>query len=507
MQRPHPHLGKRKRTSQESLIHFDSLLHPNSHHHFIHLSALSPTPTTMVSRGERFEIDLDSHADGPLASHKSAGKGKQMLTPAFVGDIKERPATKQPEAPSLAAATSASTGFPPPKKRSRFTASKESGRSAASNDGPTPQKPPSQLQATAPEMTPVFEQDERALIHQENEQRLAAMTEAEIEQERRELLDVLSPSLIHRLLKRANLDDGRGDTGIEPPCDVSEGAVVKTSQGEVAAGMPSQSALPSAPDLKTAQEPEPKPEVQPKASSIKAQQPPLPFDPDAPPTLPPADLHPASAKTPLPPARPIHFPPVPPPTTPLPDLDPAAADFPARLHETYFPTLAPDPSKLAWMAPLPAPDSAADQTSAYSPTLAALPPSALRFDFSGRLLTPRAARRLPTTLGLHHHSAAPEAAGYSVPELARLARSAVPAQRCLAFQTLGRVLFRLGRGEWGDEGAEVPMGLWRCVEEGGVLPTLQLAAARERGPISVRNYALEALWNWQRGGGRRWKAD
>ena len=56
------------------------------------------------------------------------------------------------------------------------------------------------------------------------------------------------------------------------------------------------------------------------------------------------------------------------------------------------------------------------------------------------------------TAGLHHHGAAPEDAGYTIGELAHLARSTVPAQRCVAFQTLGRVLYRLGRGEFGGRG-------------------------------------------------------
>lgn len=113
---------------------------------------------------------------------------------------------------------------------------------------------------------------------------------------------------------------------------------------------------------------------------------------------------------------------------------------------------------------------------------------------------------MPTTKGLHHHGEAPEAAGYTVPELARLARSAFPAQRCIAFQTLGRLLYRLGRGELGGEGSEIAMGLWRCMEEGKVVQTLEEAAGAEGGHQGSKVYAVEAVWLFQKGGGKVWKA-
>jgi hypothetical protein len=75
----------------------------------------------------------------------------------------------------------------------------------------------------------------------------------------------------------------------------------------------------------------------------------------------------------------------------------------------------------------------------------------------------------------------------------------------VAFQTLGRFLYRLGKGEFGDEGGEMAMGLWRCVTEGRALDGLQEAAEKEK-HLSARSYAVEAVWNWQQGGGQLWKA-
>ncbi|KAK3898680.1 RPAP1-like protein [Staphylotrichum tortipilum] len=195
----------------------------------------------------------------------------------------------------------------------------------------------------------------------------------------------------------------------------------------------------------------------------------------------------------------------------VPDLDPSDPDFLEAIHKKFFPTLPADPSKLAWMAPLPTPHSPADRESPYYPGQSSLPVSALRFDFTGRLLPPRESRALPSNLGLHHHGEAPEAAGYTIPELARLARSAVAAQRCLAYQTLGRILYRLGRGDWGagaggrdgDED-DLAFALWRCLKEGRVLESLEEEASlpEGRGHLSCKSYAVEAIWLFEKGG---WK--
>ncbi|KAJ2968219.1 hypothetical protein NUW58_g10266 [Xylaria curta] len=109
--------------------------------------------------------------------------------------------------------------------------------------------------------------------------------------------------------------------------------------------------------------------------------------------------------------------------------------------------------------------------------------------------------------GLHHHGEAPEAAGYTIRELARLARSAVPGQRCIAYQTLGRILYRLGNGDFGGVSRDdVSMGIWREVEEGAVLRSLHDEAGAEegrgRGHRSARVFATEAIWLFEKGG---WK--
>jgi hypothetical protein len=173
-----------------------------------------------------------------------------------------------------------------------------------------------------------------------------------------------------------------------------------------------------------------------------------------------------------------------------------------------------------------------DTKSPYHPSQTALNASELRFDFAGALLAPSVARSIPSDRGLHHHADAPEAAGYTIPELAVTARSKVAAQRCMAYQTLGRILYRLGQGEFGverarqntngparvarnpeveddeeeeyeDVGSAMAGGLWQCIEEGRVIETLTEEANKDRGHLTARTFAQEALWNWRRGGGRK----
>jgi hypothetical protein len=419
---------------------------------------------------------------------------------SFVGDIVERePAAARP--PSAPTFKKTSSGFPEPKNRTRTSAFKQQRASARRMDpagGPPPAfaKPLPPTQTNPSTLTnSSFEDVERRNIDKENRKRMAAMSAEEIEEERRELLSSLSPDLIQSLLKRANLDDGRGDT------DVGLEKLEKPEKLEIA---PSES---------TDASPRPTPVSSVDPAAVSVPQPAgkrhtaaktVTFEDDAEPAETPS-LQPASTFTreALADATPaVHFPSAP----SAPELDPSDPSFLENLHTKYFPSLPADPSKLAWMAPIPTHGSVADQESPYYPNQEAITASALRFDFRGGLLPPRISRAMPTNKGLHHHGEAPESAGYTVPELARLARSAYPAQRCVAFQTLGRFLYRLGRGEWGDEGSEMAKGLWRCVEEGKVINTLEGAAGLEGGHQGSKTYAIEAVWLWQKGGGRVWKA-
>lgn len=173
-------------------------------------------------------------------------------------------------------------------------------------------------------------------------------------------------------------------------------------------------------------------------------------------------------------------------------VDPDDPEFLDHLKDKYFPDLESEPEKMAWMKPI-------EQDEEYDPEQSSLAPSELRFDFKGNLISPRQARSdAYVGAGLHHHGDAPSAAGYTVAELGHLARSQVPAQRNIAIQTLGRILYRLGKGRYGQE---IGSGLWGVVDYCHVLDTLNEAA--ESRHMGVRAYAVEALWLWQQGGAFR----
>jgi len=504
----------------------------------------------MSIRGERFIVDIsdDEDEDHPAAAPPTA-PDPDFATASpftFVKDIVERDPTA-PTPPSNPTFRQTATGFPEHKRRTHISAFKqqrghapEPAPTTDALDTPPPSRPDVAGSKRNTQQHGSSEEDERHQIDEENSRRLASMSAAEIEKERDELLSSLDPSLVQMLLKRANKDDtpkdtasgtdvesylkranknntpkdtaskgtdiesylkranmdeGRGDTGTDIPgaefhADTKEEPITASTDDPGAVPIPKPAGRLVAP-IKSVRWVEDE-------------------DADAEPAD-PGPLQPASAFQPHShshdhdhPNNPItlegpsiHFP----TGQAAPELDPSDPDFLSSLHDAYFPSLPADPSKLAWMAPIPTQGSAADLDSPYSPRNPSLAASSLRFDFRGQLLPPRIARAMPVSKGLHHHGEAPESAGYTIPELARLARSSFPAQRCVAFQTLGRILYRLGSGEWGA-GTELSMGLWRCVEEGRVVEGLREEGAREGGHRGARTYALEAVWLWQKGGGK-----
>jgi hypothetical protein len=312
------------------------------------------------------------------------------------------------------------------------------------------------------------------------------MTPEEIAQAQRDLMSGLNPALIQKFLQRSTIDDEPAENPERPSADRPPGPPP-----------------PPAPDLDMDDDTEPERAskvcfadefgIMDAPSDAKRQPTTEDYDEDAEPPQMPPDLFPIAD-----PPKSTHFPAPP----RLPDLDPSDPDFLQTLHEKYFPDLPADPSRMAWMAPLPTKGSVADKESPYYPH-DEISVSALRFDFKGRFLSPRVSRSIPTSKGLHNHGEAPEAAGYTVGELAHLARSAVPAQRCIAFQTLGRILYRLGTGEWGkSENDPIAVGVWDAMKKGRVLDTLTEAAAVEGGHRGSQAYATEALWLFEKGG---WK--
>src|SRR5699024_5391194 len=99
-----------------------------------------------------------------------------------------------------------------------------------------------------------------------------------------------------------------------------------------------------------------------------------------------------------------------------------------KLHENYYPNLPKETEKLSWMTE-PMPSKVGRSYELISD---------MRFDFNGDLVDLDSLGQIPTYKGLHHHSDNPHMAGYTLGELAHLARLVVPSQRSVAIQTLGR---------------------------------------------------------------------
>ncbi|MCJ1314449.1 hypothetical protein MMC25_008131 [Agyrium rufum] len=498
----------------------------------------------MTLRGQRFNINLDSEYEEAIASYASNRQHgpKENAAPggAFINDIVERPTTLNTQAPSPPKLKAAETGFPAHKKRTRESAFKRQQQHA--NSSAT--VPTTEQHADGRRIPHAISREglEKQEIDEENSKRLAEMSPAEIEAERQELLESLGHSTIERLLRRAKFDDGSAasfdQAPSQPPRDLNHDLDGERDMKEPKTS-PVSSSKPSKKVTFSTTDPQDRGDHTLPSRS----------DDDEYTASRNSNNNPNSTTSPPPPS--IHFPRPPSP----PPLDPSSPDFLANLREKYFPTFAPNPSTLAWAAPLPTPDSIADQQSPYNPSQTHLAPQSLRFDFQGLLLPPHLARQIPVTKGLHHHGEAPEAAGYTIPELARLARSKVMSQRCVAVQTLGRVLWRLGEGQfgsdfddsnddrkgarskkddekreqkgiiidedgrvitegeddaeegqWVDGGKELCRGLWTCMDDGKVIDILLREAGKEDGPGTYRTLkvlAMEAVWLWRRSGGRR----
>ncbi|CAD0082511.1 unnamed protein product [Aureobasidium vineae] len=444
----------------------------------------------MTLRGQQFSID-----DFDAQNSPEVDSAPKVFNPFnFVADVQERKPTAAPAPPQPPAFKNSTGGFPAHRKRNVQSRFKKSRQQDVEPIAPTPQPQGNDLEDDDDD----FMTTERRRIDEENRQRIAEMSPEEIEEERRELLSSLDPSLIQRLLGRATIEEGGSNEDFP-------GLQEKVEE--------------------TKQEAKPQPDVTKPRKTVKfAEVEDEPVGAEAGfGTRNGNDTssnnhkhdhsgHEAAAEVALPTDSTIHFPRPPQP----PSLDPSDPNFLEDLHEKYFPDLPADPEKLEWMTSTP--------KNAYSASQTSLDPKDIRFAFTGALIPPSLAAEIPVTMGLHHHGDAPDAAGYTIPELAMLARSSVPAQRCVAFQTLGRVLYRLGKGEFGDPGeegqgtvdakdtlGELARGLWFEVKKESVLE-ICLAESEGRGAaggrhIGAKSYATEAVWLWQQGGGRRWKAE
>ena len=402
----------------------------------------------MTLRGERFHVDFEPDEDEGLAHTTSHHSEASASASPIVADIRENPISKDAPAPATSPRPNPN-GFPLHKKRaSRFK--------QRLNGHPDPSAPKAENTAQHGSVMMTDMDRDKATIDRENTERLSAMSSDEIERERQELMEALDPLTIERLLRRNEKSERRHplhDGGPKTPRP--EEAITERDSSDLA-----------------------------------------PLDSGANHSQISANLQEGKAVHSISHAAQMHFP----KSEAAPSIDPSAPSFLSDLHSRYFPSLPQEPSKLAWMS------SSNPEESPFASGRLEVPVSAMRFSFEGVLLSRHSINSIPVTKGLHHHGQAPESAGYTIPELAYLARSSFPAQRCIAYQTLGRILYRLGIGQYGPADGNLASGLWNCVDDGRVIQSLEEEAAKAVGHMSSKTLALEALWLWQKGGGHRWKA-
>ena len=274
----------------------------------------------MVMRGHRFALSTE---DDFLHSRKS------VLSPSLglVSDIKERDVPSDAKEPSPPKLKSSSTGFPSHKggQASRFQRKKQlSEKALQSSKSAAPQTqishPSNSKDCDSEGQNDVNNAKEN--IDTENRQRLAGMSEEEIAQAQQELLTSLSPSLIEKLLKKAQIEDD--ETTAMPTLASNDKALAPLSEDYLSNVIKSSNQIHAI------------------HSACVNQESDLHSHVDPPPSQLPADLHPVSSKEPLPPPPEIHFPKRPAP----PELDPNDPDFLTKLHSTYIPSLPSDPSAL-----------------------------------------------------------------------------------------------------------------------------------------------------------------
>ena len=403
----------------------------------------------MAIPGQRFELDLDADdfAIRPISDDVSQGQTAEF----GIEDIQEHDTESVPAAPSL---KSSKSGFPEHKQRRNVSAfkRKQATKPPPRSSIPTMVEPSDQAirHHVGKKYGVDMDQKQKAEISEDNKRRIAEMSIEDIEEARAELTRGLNPAFLERLLKRANIEEDQADQQHWPESNARNTDDMVEDEVESISEKNEDTAVP----VTTA-------DGQPSASSV-------------------------------------HFPAPPRSAADYMPLDSNDPSFLANLKSHYFPETPHDPSSLNWLRD---PTEEENQASLYNPAKESFVASALRFGFNGRLIPPKESLEIDVKEGLHHHGDDPSSAGYTIPELALLARSTLPNQRCMAYQMLGRILYRLGRGDFGPRGSELQEAIWSVIEHEKPVEVMMSEANRQSGHASAKAYAVEAIWLWRKGGG------
>lgn len=146
------------------------------------------------------------------------------------------------------------------------------------------------------------------------------------------------------------------------------------------------------------------------------------------------------------------------------------------IRQRFFPFAPKDPN-LEWMT-------------VDSDALPSDSSSALRFDLRGNPISPSLSLKLPTHLGLHHHSEGTHA-GYTLDDIFLLSRSTVPAQRSMMLSILVGVAQRLGKVKKGKvDGMEELVGKEETLRKRILAAGVE--AMSDKG--SIGPLAIEVVW-------------
>lgn len=434
----------------------------------------------------------------------------------FIGDIVEKE-VKPPSEDEFATITQSTEKLSINKKPSlwkqRLQAKKISSTSSLKND----------YEKELEEMTENKDESElteKEKIHLENLKYFASMSPDQLAKEREELMESIDPKILNALMKKSKKGDqflAGKDTNREPkeePNDAFDNVLQKSQEGNGN----SESTKKSTKKVRFDNQPQQslektKPLAELDENDIVETN---YFGEDGSPIPTEEKLSEADQTDPHDLFHSLHFPKNPKPET---DddykIDLHDPDFMDKLHEKYFPELPKETEKLKWMQsvePLQEKDTILENE------------GLLRFDFDGNIIVPDAETidKIPISSGLYHHSDSPQLPGYTLKELADLSRSRFSPQRSIAIRTLGRILHKLGLHKYDiivseDEGSEkdgqntainpelkteFEKKLWTQVQKLQIVPSLMNASDENlTRNLSVRNYAIDALWLWKQSGG------
>ncbi|KAI9443007.1 hypothetical protein H4582DRAFT_1872655 [Lactarius indigo] len=430
----------------------------------------------------------------------------------LVGSVFEREPRSSVSAPSTPKSVGSNKGFPMAQHRSE---------SVFARSRKAQQQPGAQLsRATEPPIVhaaPVVQKnsplegsegdDWRARMSEENERRVAAMTEHEREEERREIEERFGKSIgevLQRARRTREANQGRtkpasslesdlarglpDDSAIAHPLPptlrivpVGEGAVEQSSPLSIISGANSRPSTPARASRKLRFA-----DVTPDDVHVYESAPSSPRR--KPLALPPSSSDDSAVslghwKGPslksLSPSQPPSESKVSPISLSSVVSGPTPEEgTPEDIRRRFFPSLPSGDPSLAWIEAAPLLDSTA---------------STLRFDLRGAPIPPQLSVTLPTHLGLHHHAEGARA-GYTIDDVFLLARSTVPAQRAVMFGIMAGITRRLAvlrRGISEDtEGLEELRGKEEDLRKRAVAASAE--AMGERGSLGSR--AVEVLW-------------